>query len=494
MSSSIIFSSKTRDAGDLDSESALFRSDSFRMSSVRLGSMRSSAKPPKTDSVDSSARHKSNKTDNMDNIQPLKDVPPPAPPKSSDKKRASKKLKDDTNKPEKKRSSARDRDSAQAGAMGENYQESEEEFMESMRRITNRHQRRRQNKENTADRAELTSTKSFDRTRADQLNSSFRSANSAAAAQTTRETSTIDRSQRDAEANTFQTRPRSNSLVVKHAFLPAKSDAGESGDDNEVEVAVERKSPKSTDNPAAPQPNEIPNVQSDYFSSIYKSSMVDFLLTPAPVGKTICCKIVCQKGFFNEYSFYLENFNTKDLLIMKAHRRITSTKSYYLINLVNYNSYGIQTSYNQHDSNLNCARIVSNIYRRKFRLDLNNNYAVYNNRDLLNVTFKTTVGEPTKIMASAGLCSPSSEAKDKVTYFLKNRSPYYDTHRKKYVLDYFGRARKSSKHNFQIVDESQPNDTIILVGKMDNGVYSCDFTFPLCALQAFAFALSSLCR
>ena len=71
---------------------------------------------------------------------------------------------------------------------------------------------------------------------------------------------------------------------------------------------------------------------------------------------------------------------------------------------------------------------------------------------------------------------------------------HYDIALKKFVLNYNGRARQSSKNNFQIVDESVPDDILMQLGKLETGEYNCDFSFPLCALQAFGFALASLSR
>lgn len=92
------------------------------------------------------------------------------------------------------------------------------------------------------------------------------------------------------------------------------------------------------------------------------------------------------------------------------------------------------------------------------------------------------------------MCSGTSANKEKVTYFLKNRQPYYDINMRKFVLNYNGRAKQSSKNNFQIVDESFPDDILMQLGKVETGEYNCDFTWPLCAMQAFGLALASLSR
>lgn len=201
-------------------------------------------------------------------------------------------------------------------------------------------------------------------------------------------------------------------------------------------------------------------------------------------------KIICKKGLFNEYFFYLENICNADLYIMKASRKVTSAKSYYTIDTINYDQYGVAST-----TEISCARIVSNMSRKKFKLDLSTNFVQFNNTEVLNIAFKTNVGDPRKILASASLCQGTrNSTNDRVTYFLKNKQPVFNMEMKKFLLNYYGRAKRSSKNNFQIIDESSPDDILMQLGKVEQCVYSCDFSFPICALQAFGFALSSLCR
>ena len=213
--------------------------------------------------------------------------------------------------------------------------------------------------------------------------------------------------------------------------------------------------------------------------------MLNFILTPPPQGSTIRCKIICQKGIFNQYSFYLEDANRNDILLMKTHRLVT-THVKQVITCVDREAYG--------SSEIQCAKIKSNISRKKFKLELENSVASKNQNEILNISFKSNISEPRRIFANTSLCAGLKGNDHIVTYFFKNRQPYYDFQQKKFVLDYCGRARQSSKNNFQIVDESYPDDIILQLGKVETGWYNCDFAFPLCALQAFGFALSSLSR
>jgi len=256
-----------------------------------------------------------------------------------------------------------------------------------------------------------------------------------------------------------------------------------------------------------------------FLNLLFKSrNSLDFILTPPPQGQIVNCKIICRKGLFTDYYFYLElpsfvkSSNSNQMkLLMKAYRRVASAKSYYLIdasfnteevveNTLN-NQVELNTSLQLNESTssnnaLNCARIVSNINRKKFKLDLNKTSLSHLERNILNIQFKSALNEPRKICADAFLCS-GNEIKveqNKVTYFLKNRQPYFDLAKKRFVLKYNGRAKRSSKNNFQIVDESSPDDIIMQLGKVETCIYNCDFAFPLCAVQAFGFAMASFCR
>ena len=42
--------------------------------------------------------------------------------------------------------------------------------------------------------------------------------------------------------------------------------------------------------------------------------------------------------------------------------------------------------------------------------------------------------------------------------------------------------------------KSLPDNIIMQLGKVDTNIYNCDFRYPICSLQAFGFALASLCR
>lgn len=269
----------------------------------------------------------------------------------------------------------------------------------------------------------------------------------------------------------------------KLAFEEKKTES-ESDGENDAKIEIEKTKSK--------EPANIQNtlVGMEYFKPIKAGDTLDFTLCPPPQGQLVHGKIICKKGIFNEYFFYLENYKNSNLYIMKATRKMTSAKVNYTIDTINYDQYGIASS-----TEVSCARIVSNMSRKKFKLNLSNNFVQFSNTEILNVSFKTKPGDPRKILACASLCHGARNSKnDKVTYFLKNKQPVFKMDIKQYVLNYNGRAKRSSKNNFQIIDETSPDVILTQLGKVEDCVYNCDFAFPLCAIQAFGFALANLCR
>ena len=75
---------------------------------------------------------------------------------------------------------------------------------------------------------------------------------------------------------------------------------------------------------------------------------------------------------------------------------------------------------------------------------------------------------------------------------LINKAPVWHAELKSFALSFNGRVTKSSTKNYQIVHEAQKDYVVTQFGKVESDMYTCDYMYPLCALQAFGIALSSL--
>ncbi|KAI4890233.1 hypothetical protein NFI96_014007, partial [Prochilodus magdalenae] len=74
---------------------------------------------------------------------------------------------------------------------------------------------------------------------------------------------------------------------------------------------------------------------------------------------------------------------------------------------------------------------------------------------------------------------------------LNTKRPDFNKDQNAYELNFHGRVTKPSVKNFQLICPNNPNQTVMLFGRTGEDSFTLDYSFPLCALQAFAIALSS---
>ena len=75
---------------------------------------------------------------------------------------------------------------------------------------------------------------------------------------------------------------------------------------------------------------------------------------------------------------------------------------------------------------------------------------------------------------------------------LVNNAPVWHEQYKSFALNFNGRVTQPSVKNYQVVHEVNLDYIVSQFGKVDTDLYTCDYSYPLCALQAFTIALSSL--
>jgi len=59
------------------------------------------------------------------------------------------------------------------------------------------------------------------------------------------------------------------------------------------------------------------------------------------------------------------------------------------------------------------------------------------------------------------------------------------------VLNFHGRVTQASVKNFQIVHDSAVDYIVMQFGLVAEDIFTMDYRYPMCAVQAFAIALSS---
>lgn len=74
---------------------------------------------------------------------------------------------------------------------------------------------------------------------------------------------------------------------------------------------------------------------------------------------------------------------------------------------------------------------------------------------------------------------------------LHNKTPVWNEETQSYVLNFHGRVTQASVKNFQIVHDNDVDYIVMQFGRVAEDVFTMDYRYPMCAMQAFAIALSS---
>ncbi|XP_010639065.1 tubby-related protein 2 isoform X3 [Fukomys damarensis] len=74
---------------------------------------------------------------------------------------------------------------------------------------------------------------------------------------------------------------------------------------------------------------------------------------------------------------------------------------------------------------------------------------------------------------------------------LQNKPPVWSDESDTFVLNFHGRVTQASVKNFQIIYPNKPDKVVLQFGRVAPDIFTMDFCFPLCPLQAFAICLTS---
>jgi len=77
---------------------------------------------------------------------------------------------------------------------------------------------------------------------------------------------------------------------------------------------------------------------------------------------------------------------------------------------------------------------------------------------------------------------------------MENKTPTWNDESQSFVLNFRGRVTMASIKNFQIVHSHDPDYIVFQFGRVSDNLFTLDFRYPLCPLQAFGCALSSMNR
>ncbi|XP_076969995.1 tubby protein homolog isoform X3 [Tamandua tetradactyla] len=277
--------------------------------------------------------------------------------------------------------------------------------------------------------------------------------------------------------------------------------------------ATSRKSVReaaSANSPKAPEPPGDVEVQ----------DLEEFVLRPAPQGITIKCRITRDKkgmdrGMYPTYFLHLDREDGKKVFLLAGRKRKKSKTSNYLISVDPTDLSRGGDSY--------IGKLRSNLMGTKF--------TVYDNgvspqkassstlesgtlrQELAAVCYETNVlgfkGPRKMSVIVPGMnmvhervsVRPRNEHETLLARWqnkntesiieLQNKTPVWNDDTQSYVLNFHGRVTQASVKNFQIIHGNDPDYIVMQFGRVAEDVFTMDYNYPLCALQAFAIALSS---
>lgn len=88
--------------------------------------------------------------------------------------------------------------------------------------------------------------------------------------------------------------------------------------------------------------------------------------------------------------------------------------------------------------------------------------------------------------------APENGSSNRNVIKLINKAPEWNKQLRSFVLSFNNRVTLASVKNFQVVHESNTDYIVMQFGKVNRDLFTCDYAYPVCALQAFGIALSSI--
>nr|XP_048307153.1 tubby-related protein 1 [Myodes glareolus] len=242
----------------------------------------------------------------------------------------------------------------------------------------------------------------------------------------------------------------------------------------------------------------------------------EFVLQPAPQGRAVCCRLTRDKkgmdrGMYPSYFLHLDS--EKKVFLLASRKRKRSKTANYLISRDPTNlSRGGEDFVGKLRSNL-----------------LGNRFTVFDNgqnpqrgrgvdvgslrQELAAVIYETNVlgfrGPRRMTVIIPGMNSdnervpirPRNSSDGLLVRWqnktleslieLHNKPPIWNEDSGSYTLNFQGRVTQASVKNFQIVHADDPDYIVLQFGRVAEDAFTLDYRYPLCALQAFAIALSS---
>lgn len=146
-------------------------------------------------------------------------------------------------------------------------------------------------------------------------------------------------------------------------------------------------------------------------------------------------------------------------------------------------------------SNSKFSTIKKSLFKLNLKKDVNNKKeeVVKESESEENSNrFSNSRSDANSNVASSMMSSNAKKAEFRNVVKLVNKSPQWNKEMNSFALNFNGRVTLSSVKNYQVIHEINPDYVVTQFGKVNKNLYTCDYSYPLCALQAFGIALTSL--
>lgn len=240
-----------------------------------------------------------------------------------------------------------------------------------------------------------------------------------------------------------------------------------------------------------------------------------FVMEPAPQGVTVKCRVTRdQRGMDKSLYplYYLHLDNEKKTFLLAGRKRKKSTTSNYLISID-------ATDLSRGGENF-VGKLRSNLMGTKFTVfdnALNPEKALPDmsnaRQELAGIIYETNVlgikGPRRMTVIIPGMnkdnervpLRPRNECDGLLIRFqnrrmenlieLHNKTPVWNEETASHVLNFNGRVTQASIKNFQIVHNKDLDYIVMQFGRIADDIFTLDYNYPMCAVQAFSIALSS---
>ncbi|KAM3587462.1 uncharacterized protein V6R79_006142 [Siganus canaliculatus] len=250
------------------------------------------------------------------------------------------------------------------------------------------------------------------------------------------------------------------------------------------------------------------------------ANLEEFVFRPAPRGVTVKCRITRDKkgmdrGLYPTYFMHMEREDGKRVFLLAGRKRKKSKTSNYLIS--------VDATDLSREGDSFIGKLRSNLMGTKFTVyDQGTNPCKSpgalleestTRQELAAICYETNVlgfkgpRKMTVIIPGMNMnfervpVRPQNEQESLLNRWqshsldnlieLHNKAPVWNDDTQSYVLNFHGRVTQASVKNFQIVHDNDPDYIVMQFGRVAEDIFTLDYNYPMCALQAFAIGLSS---